>query len=261
MLDCALDVQDSNTSFRCFTASCLDLTPNVGENCVVVRGEMTALAVGKKADSTFIVTAVAQAMRSGAATAGTSDRVAFLGTTLDQSATGSGGADTIPNSIVGNPSSSQSSSGKSVTILGGFLVAGFCFVLLGVFYFLYQRRRRYVTARDVELALSKSDSMLEKDEAHTLPQDAMSDDMGDANDTAHSVNGSNGSHAPDLSQSLRNEMMGVHARHTDFMNTSIPRSMDDISDAGSGSDADSWAQTDGTIGSLELQLEPITAEV
>jgi hypothetical protein len=27
------------------------------------------------------------------------------------------------------------------------------------------------------------------------------------------------------------------------------------------SDADSWAQTDGTIGSLELQLEPITAEV
>ena len=26
-------------------------------------------------------------------------------------------------------------------------------------------------------------------------------------------------------------------------------------------DTDSWAQTEGTIGSLELQLEPITAEV
>jgi len=35
----------------------------------------------------------------------------------------------------------------------------------------------------------------------------------------------------------------------------------DDGDNESNDDADSWAQTDGTIGSLELQLEPITAEV
>lgn len=238
----------------------MDLTAKASENCVVVRGQVTALPVGTSTDNSFIVTSIAQAIQSGTVTKGTSDRVAFLGTTLDQSSLGSttgSGSDTIA-SIGAQNQSTTDHGGRSITILGGFLVAGFCFLLMGVSYFLYQRRKRYVTARDVELALSKSDSMVEH-EAHTLQQDAMSDDMADG--TAHSLTGSNGSHAPDLSQSLRNEMMGVHARHTDFMNSSIPRSMDDISDAGSGSDADSWAQTDGTIGSLELQLDPITAEV
>ena len=32
-------------------------------------------------------------------------------------------------------------------------------------------------------------------------------------------------------------------------------------DGTDASEADSWAQTDGTIGSLEIQLEPVTAEV
>jgi len=32
-------------------------------------------------------------------------------------------------------------------------------------------------------------------------------------------------------------------------------------DGNESDDVDSWAQTEGTIGSLELQLEPITAEV
>lgn len=73
----------------------------------------------------------------------------------------------------------------------------------------------------------------------------------------------------DLGNTLKGQMMGLHGGET----SSKPRSpnrffvrplgfadlyeeLDDEQD-----DVDSWAQTDGTIGSLDLQLEPITAEV
>ena len=67
----------------------------------------------------------------------------------------------------------------------------------------------------------------------------------------------------DLGNSFKDQLMGVHGRSSqNKMNMNHPFGMHHGSvDAASESDADSWAQTDGTIGSLELQLEPITAEV
>ena len=70
----------------------------------------------------------------------------------------------------------------------------------------------------------------------------------------------------DLGTSFKDQLMGVHApqkgaRPSDHMlggRYGVGRGM---SSDGAESDADSWAQTDGTIGSLEGHLEPITAEV
>jgi hypothetical protein len=61
-----------------------------------------------------------------------------------------------------------------------------------------------------------------------------------------------GLHGGHVNQNKRNN---GHHHHSSMFPNQATSSMD------GDSDADSWAQTDGTIGSLELQLEPITAEV
>eukprot|EP00535_Pseudo-nitzschia_heimii_P005131 CAMPEP_0197173080 /NCGR_PEP_ID=MMETSP1423-20130617/135_1 /TAXON_ID=476441 /ORGANISM="Pseudo-nitzschia heimii, Strain UNC1101" /LENGTH=494 /DNA_ID=CAMNT_0042621835 /DNA_START=689 /DNA_END=2173 /DNA_ORIENTATION=+ len=81
----------------------------------------------------------------------------------------------------------------------------------------------------------------------------------------------------DLGSNLRGQLMGVHGveEHppppggrngsllmaTAATTTTSLKSDDQDLDELDLDEADSWAQTDGTIGSLELQLEPITAEV
>jgi hypothetical protein len=76
----------------------------------------------------------------------------------------------------------------------------------------------------------------------------------------------------DLGSSFKDQLMGLHGNNGNNHKRNAPRmvsglmyppsqSMGPSSSVDGDSDADSWAQTDGTIGSLELQLEPITAEV
>ena len=75
----------------------------------------------------------------------------------------------------------------------------------------------------------------------------------------------------DLGSNLRGQLMGVHgAAAEEHAPPPGNRNGSLLLSPGRGShevdsvdldETDSWAQTDGTIGSLELQLEPITAEV
>jgi hypothetical protein len=79
----------------------------------------------------------------------------------------------------------------------------------------------------------------------------------------------------DLGNSFKDQLLGLHGfsghgqsqqlNHDKFKRGGILMSNVMFRQSGQSldgdSDADSWAQTDGTIGSLELQLEPITAEV
>lgn len=78
----------------------------------------------------------------------------------------------------------------------------------------------------------------------------------------------------DLANSLKNDVMGTYGNSTGggssdndpyssmmsgptSMAVVPPYPMDETSD----SEVDSWAQTDGTVGSLEDRLEEITAEI
>jgi hypothetical protein len=78
----------------------------------------------------------------------------------------------------------------------------------------------------------------------------------------------------DLGNSFKDQLMGLHGKSgnntapkrssgMNFLPGSLftNRESNGPASLADDSDADSWAQTDGTIGSLELQLEPITAEV
>jgi len=86
----------------------------------------------------------------------------------------------------------------------------------------------------------------------------------------------------DLGNTLKSQLMGLHGSTSRLLPSCGPlggssnargngnslnsglyahHQLHDDGDNESNDDVDSWAQTDGTIGSLELQLEPITAEV
>jgi hypothetical protein len=80
------------------------------------------------------------------------------------------------------------------------------------------------------------------------------------------------SYAFDLGQSMKNDVMGTYGNQTVKGNAGsygpttievVPPypMMEETSDSEPPSEADSWAQTDGTVGSLEERLEEITAEI
>jgi hypothetical protein len=82
--------------------------------------------------------------------------------------------------------------------------------------------------------------------------------------------GQSGTMQFDLGNSFKDQLMGLHgcsqpnsSKRGGLMSSLGARGLFPQSGQSldGDSDADSWAQTDGTIGSLELQLEPITAEV
>jgi len=130
---------------------------------------------------------------------------------------------------------------NKITVIGGFLVALFCCAFVGIAFVLWRRRRNYLKAQDMHFELDKQYESQPTDESKEEPEEPQPTN----NITI------------DLGTSFKDQLMGVHAgppRRSQPM-PAFPSSV------ASESDADSWAQTDGTIGSLELQLEPITAEV
>lgn len=167
--------------------------------------------------------------------------------------------------------SSGNNKNKNITIVGGLLVSAFCLAFIGIFFVVWRRRKYYLRSRDVQLALSKSDIHYDTrhndsdDEPRTLEKQTDSEDFEDMRGGPSEEEFPNNV-TFDLGNSFKDQLMGVHG-------PSQPNKLGGMGamvmapfgvgsgDGASDSDADSWAQTDGTIGSLELQLEPITAEV
>lgn len=188
-----------------------------------------------------------------------------------------GGAD--DKTLINPPSSlndaqTQSTPGnrQTITLVGGVLVAAFCLASLAILFILYDRRKKQ---RQLERSLNDSPKHF-------------SHDTEDDDDYDHEVPPQH-LYPLDLSNSFNQQVFGAHhqnagargaakhpqnlpppatgrstkylsnvnnqASYSHFHATTSP--MDLMSE----SDADSWAQTDGTIGSLELQLEPITGEI
>ena len=193
---------------------------------------------------------------------------------VDVAATGNGDSLSGANSIQEQIAAHLPEGRRTVTIVGGLLVAAFCLAFVGLFMILYRRRKKYLRDRDLQLAISKSDDhhqfhhrQTSSDEGpgKTLEPQTTSEDL--AENLEDDDSRGNPIEYPnnitfDLGNNFKSQLMGVHGRSaaqkSHLMN---PFGRQSSIDAASESDADSWAQTDGTIGSLELQLEPITAEV
>jgi hypothetical protein len=168
----------------------------------------------------------------------------------------------------------ENGSGKrnqNITIVGGLLVAAFCLAFIGIIFVVWRRRKLYLRSRDVQLALSKSDMHYDTrpnesdDEPSTLEKRTDSDDFEDLREGKSEEEFPNNV-TFDLGNSFKDQLMGVHGNSQrnklgGMGGMGMPPFGVGSGDGASDSDADSWAQTDGTIGSLELQLEPITAEV
>jgi len=176
------------------------------------------------------------------------------------------------------PQQVQPTPSARFTVIGGFVLAGLLAAIVGAVVIIVLRRRRTQRAADVELAVAKSGDMgLDDDgtasDGPTLEVDVMSDDypqhpgyggeagMVDGVDPYDDGFNTPSSYRFDLADSMKHDVMGTYGDSDTFGPTSIdvvpPYPMEDTSD----SEVDSWAQTEGTVGSLEERLEEITAEI
>jgi len=175
---------------------------------------------------------------------------------------------------------SAQSNRKTITVVGGLLVACFtiAFALLG--YILYNRRRSYREEKEISEAdlddhvedggrvyeVDTGDSHdMDDDESQSLDhhqaEDHYDEPMHDPEDEYPNLPMSAEAIQMDLGNTLKGQMMGGYraggaTTNSRLFSPELERGEDPDLD-----ESDSWAQTDGTIGSLELQLEPITAEV
>jgi len=163
---------------------------------------------------------------------------------------------------------------NTITVVGGLLVACFSIAFAMVGYIFFKRRRSYRRKQAQESDLDDHDGEgveaglhYEFDKGNNDGTDDDAEDEGD-HMYARQQHPQEYPNLPmsaeaiqmDLGNALKGQMMGRqypapvhHGRSTGLYN---PDGSEPSVD-----DTDSWAQTDGTIGSLELQLEPITAEV
>ena len=206
-------------------------------------------------------------LEAGTLTTASPYKVAFLGVPTKDPSSSSG-----QDSLTAASSSNQLESAaggkqrKTVTIVGGLLVAAFGLAIFGIIFILYRRRQQFLKSQDIDLALSKSDMQYKgggtnsnsEDGPKTLGQ-TTSEEYLDSIDNAKSTEAFPNNITFDLGNSFKDQLMGVHGTQR---NKLPPFGINQGNiDGASDSDADSWAQTDGTIGSLEHQLDPITAEV
>ena len=182
-------------------------------------------------------------------------QISYLGAQLDTSivATDNGRDSLNPSASKVETPETTDPGKRTFTFVGGLMVAAFLAAFLGLFFVLYRRRQRFLAAQEMEIALSKSDM----DDMSPRNGDSSSKDV----ENMEPEIGEEDEDFPtnyrfDLATSMKNELFNIHGRAAD-----PPKSYGIGIEETSDSDADSWAQTDGTIGSLELQLEPITAEV
>lgn len=214
--------------------------------------------------------------------------VGFLGVPVMAEDSGDSGRDNLNDASNVNQlteSEQNLSLGReTITIVGGLLVAGFCAAFIGIGLVLWRRRRQWIhgDSRDDEYPHG-----FDHDKAphcFTQPQYSSDEDEHEANVPT----GITYREEQDMGYSFNHQVMGVHRPHGSSHRSQADRSLSSSIGSAAGfemglsghphpynnfhhrlgndaasdaSDADSWAQTDGTIGSLDLQLEPITAEV
>jgi hypothetical protein len=164
----------------------------------------------------------------------------------------------------GQKTDSASKTGHQMTMTGVSVLVALILVVLGAgFIVILQRRSRRKKQNNVQDTLAKSDDT--HSDGPTLEVDVLSDGCASnsqqiqplpfsfEDDMANTPN----SYTFDLANSMKLDVLGTYSGLPTCMAVVPPYPMEETSD----SEVDSWAQTDGTVGSLEDRLEEITAEI
>lgn len=275
---------------------CQRLTPNATkrECCQVVHLEMKFIPTGG-----FNITKLQQFVKDQLDTADPNYSLLFRTASVDDpliinntpNYTVPGGKINVPT-ISGAVQSAQSpEDSQKITVSGAFLISLLVGAVLGVFLVMYRRYRSRssggsTVGKDCDdfcnSTMEHGPSIEDCSDFHvTVINDNCIDDinssfprqytslgLGDIDieekqrDFLDDMDMEDLEEAPpakyafDLGDSFRNDVMGTYAPTT--MQVVAPYPLEDTS---CDSEADSWAQTDGTVGSLEERLEQITAEI
>jgi hypothetical protein len=241
------------TTFDCLKA---DLQEN--ECCSVVHGSLTMYPIGayNVDDLKGIMAIQLNDNRFD------SYRTHYLGAEIEY--TPEAGQNDIAPVVRESDTTALEPKGKSITMVGSFVVGSLVAGLVGMILVIFQRRRRLLHAKDTELALSQSEDDVKVHVSVRSADHTFDDGYDQAPESPFSVEdeGRFKNYKFDLGDSFKNEIVGKYGTKTGVVGPSsmavvAPYPMEETSD----SEVDSWAQTDGTVGSLEERLEEITAEI
>jgi hypothetical protein len=198
---------------------------------------------------------IALQLNSGAVTQGSDVAVFFLGEELDYD---SPGRDNLPPaiSVPENDVHTEKQENNTFTSVGIAIVVGLVITVLALIFVIYQRRQRSVRALDAHQTL--------EDGAKSVDDMQLPSDLSDLEDEDRDKTGTltlpdasmpdqTVEYEFDLGGWNKSELIGIHGDNAITASASNQPESD--------SDNDSWAQTEATIGSLELRLDPIEAEV
>ena len=265
---------------------CTKLKPASGRCCAVVHAPMTFWWAEDDILETNVMKLLEDEFNDESLTADANYKIQYIGAFIEPPVgQEDDGRDNVPPAISNPDPPTQPKSqpkGANFTVIGGVVLGGLLAVFLAAVFLLVRRKRRLNKAKAIDEAVAKSEG-LDLDDGQgsggvTLEIDVMSDDAPpnnlrssfdniEDNDfdnlTPHSQSDypTPNSYRFDLAHSFKNDVMGTYGSNSDYAPTSMavvpPYPMEETSD----SEVDSWAQTDGTVGSLEERLEEITAEI
>ena len=239
-----------------------------GQCCVVVKGSMTMLPVGpfqlddlKRMVSEQLDDVTYEGYQTQ-----------YLGAEVEIPP--ESGLDTITPAISQPENPRLQSDNKNMTAMGGFLAGGLIAAVIGMALVLFRKRRRQRYLGDSGAAVSKSMGDEESVQVHVsvMPDEhrppSLPASRRDEPDlpVRNYEGGIYQNYKFDLADSFKNEITGKYGGSSENNSSSNgPSSMPVVPpypmEESSDSEVDSWAQTEGTVGSLEERLEEITAEI
>lgn len=219
------------------------------------------------------VALIAQQMNANAVTATTDSlRVKFLGTELSYGNFTPGRDNLTPAKNVVQVSF-QAPDDNTFTIVGIAIVAGMSLTVLALVFVIVRRRRRVKSSfqhqefqDEVKSENDTGSETLRLEDGQSPPpgRDVDGEILNDDDNLPESPDEFSREYNFDLGGWMKSELLGIHGESAITAQPSYgtavpppPPSEEMLSD----SDNDSWAQTEATIGSLELRLDPIEAEV
>jgi hypothetical protein len=214
-------------------------------------------------------------MNANAVTATTDSlRVKFLGTELDYG-NSEPGRDNLPPAKNVVQVSFQAPEDNTFTIVGIAIVVGMSLTVLALVVVIVRRRRRVKSSfqhqefqDEVKSENGTGSETFRLEDGQSPPppgRDLDGEILNDDDNLPESPDEFSREYNFDLGGWMKSELLGIHGESAisaqPSNGTAVPPPHSPSEDMLSDSDNDSWAQTEATIGSLELRLDPIEAEV
>jgi hypothetical protein len=264
-------LQEDDTFPECRELEFVEAT----EDCFVYSFELTGNVLTGKTMPDVEAVIESLFVNQVETTLGSDFGVNFLGIPEYEDGAGDKTLNIPPSNLEGSEQGNNPMNRQTITIVGGFLVAAFCLATAGILLVLY-RRRKITQLKEQELERSPKQHF-----SHDTEDEDYDNEVPDQH-----------LHALDLGNSFNQQVLAAHTPNNPNTNNPANRGPakyltnvnpnqgpyshfygqqaaagthrrihSNQSDLMSQSTVDSWAQTNATIGSLELQMEPITGEI